>query len=52
VRLTVEQRQVIALRFLQDRSIADTAALLGKHEDAIKQLQVRALRNLRKALAA
>lgn len=50
--LTDEQRQVITLRFLYDRSIADTAHLMRKNEDAIKQLQVRALRNMRKALVA
>jgi len=50
--LTEDQRQVIVYRFLQDRSIADTARLMRKNEDAIKQLQVRALRNMRKVLAA
>jgi RNA polymerase sigma-70 factor (ECF subfamily) len=49
--LTLEQRQVIMLRFMEDRSIADTARLMAKNEDAIKQLQVRALRNMRRALA-
>lgn len=50
--LTEDQRQVIVYRFLQDRSIADTARLMAKNEDAIKQLQVRALRNMRKVLVA
>ena len=50
--LTEDQRQVIVYRFLQDRSIADTARLMEKNEDAVKQLQVRALRNMRKVLAA
>ena len=50
--LTGDQRQVIVYRFLQDRSIADTARLMEKNEDAVKQLQVRALRNMRKVLAA
>ena len=49
--LTLDQRRVIEYRFMQDRSIADTAGLMGKNEDAIKQLQVRALRNMRRALA-
>ena len=48
--LTPDQRRVIVLRFLQDRSVAYTARLLAKHEDAVKQLQVRALRALRRAL--
>jgi len=50
--LTDEQRQVIVYRFLQDRSIADTANLMHKNEDAVKQLQVRALRNMRRVLVA
>ena len=50
--LTGEQRQVITYRFIEDRSIADTARLMDKNEDAVKQLQVRALRNMRRALAA
>jgi RNA polymerase sigma-70 factor (ECF subfamily) len=50
--LTDEQRQVIVYRFLEDRSIADTARLMAKNEDAIKQLQVRALRNMRRTLSA
>ena len=50
--LTEDQRQVIVYRFLQDRSIADTARLMEKNEDAVKQLQVRALRNMRKVLVA
>lgn len=50
--LTDEQRQVIVYRFLQDRSIADTAQLMRKNEDAVKQLQVRALRNMRRVLVA
>jgi RNA polymerase sigma-70 factor, ECF subfamily len=50
--LTADQRRVIAYRFLQDRSIADTARLMAKNEDAIKQLQVRALRNMRRVLSA
>ena len=48
--LTDDQRQVIEYRFMQDRSIADTARLMAKNEDAIKQLQVRALRNMRRSL--
>jgi DNA-directed RNA polymerase specialized sigma24 family protein len=42
---------VIEHRFLRDHSIADTARLMAKNADAIKQLQLRALRNLRRALA-
>jgi RNA polymerase sigma-70 factor (ECF subfamily) len=50
--LTEEQRQVIVLRFMEDKSIADTARVMRKNEDAIKQLQVRALRNMRRTLVA
>jgi len=50
--LTEEQRQVILYRFMEDKSIADTARLMRKNEDAIKQLQVRALRNMRRSLVA
>jgi RNA polymerase sigma-70 factor (ECF subfamily) len=50
--LTAEQRTVIVHRFLRDRSLADTGRLMAKSEDAVKQLQVRALRSMRRALAA
>ena len=50
--LTDEQRTVIVHRFLRDRSLADTGRLMDKSEDAVKQLQVRALRSMRRALAA
>ncbi len=49
-RLTPDQQAVIRHRFLHDRSLADTARLLGKHDDAVKQLQVRALRSMRRTL--
>lgn len=45
-----DQAECIALRFLQGLSLADTAKVLGKSEGAIKQLQLRATRALRKAL--
>jgi RNA polymerase sigma-70 factor (ECF subfamily) len=50
--LTAEQRQVILYRFMEGRSIADTARRMGKQEDAVKQLQVRGIRSLRQSLAA
>ena len=50
--LGAEQRAVIVHRFLEDRSLANTGRVMAKSEDAVKQLQVRALRNLRAALAA
>ena len=38
------------MRFLQGLSIAETAAVLGRSEGAVKQLQLRAVRNLAKLL--
>lgn len=49
--LTFEQRQVILLRFVQDLSIADTARIMGKGEDAVKKLQSRALKSLKRILS-
>ena len=43
-----EQQECLVLRFLQSRSIAETAAALGRSEGAVKQLQLRAVRNLAK----
>jgi RNA polymerase sigma-70 factor (ECF subfamily) len=43
------QREVIVKRFAEERSIAETAKQMGKSEGAIKQLQLRALENLRAA---
>ena len=45
-----EQAECITLRFLQGLSLADTAKVLGRSEGAVKQLQLRATRALRKAL--
>ena len=49
-RLTDEQRQAVELRFLQGLSVAETAATMGRSEEAVKKLQARALANLRRAL--
>jgi RNA polymerase sigma-70 factor (ECF subfamily) len=38
------------MRFLQSLSIAETAEVLGRSEGAVKQLQLRAVRNLAKAM--
>jgi len=48
--LTDDQRNVIVCRFLQGLSIAETAALTSKSEDAVKKLQERGLRSLRHVL--
>jgi RNA polymerase sigma-70 factor (ECF subfamily) len=45
--LPADQRAVIVERFVEQRSIRDIAQRLRKTEGAIKQLQFRALQNLR-----
>jgi RNA polymerase sigma-70 factor (ECF subfamily) len=47
-RLPDLQRQVIELRFVEEKSIREIAAALNRSEGAVKQLQLRALENLRK----
>ena len=49
-RLPEAQRQVIQMRFVEDRSIREVAAALDRSEGAVKQLQLRAIDNLRKGL--
>jgi RNA polymerase sigma-70 factor (ECF subfamily) len=41
------QRRVICLRFAEEKSIREVARSLGKSEGAVKQLQLRALKNLK-----
>jgi RNA polymerase sigma-70 factor (ECF subfamily) len=50
-RLSPDHRAVIHLRFGEDRSIADAAAQLGRSAAAVKQLQRRAIAELRALLA-
>jgi len=49
--LSVEQRDVIVLRFIAGMPITEVADALHKSEDAVKGLQRRALANLRDVLA-
>jgi RNA polymerase sigma-70 factor (ECF subfamily) len=49
-RLPDDQRRVIELRFGEGRSLQEAAHALGRSEGAIKQLQRRALENLRRGL--
>jgi len=49
-RLTPEQRQVIVLRFLEGKSLAETAAIVQRNEDAVKKLQARGLASLRRGI--
>ena len=51
-RLPDVQRRVIELRYIEERSLVEVARDLGKTEGAIKQLQRRALENLRAELEA
>ena len=48
--LPEDQRRVIRMRFGQERSIREVAGELGRSEGAVKQLQFRALKNLRSRL--
>jgi RNA polymerase sigma-70 factor (ECF subfamily) len=48
--LPAEQRDCLVMRFLQGLSIAETAEVLGRSAGAVKQLQLRGVRNLAKVL--
>ena len=50
--LSDEQRDCLVMRFLQGLSIAENAAVLGRNEGAVKQLQLRGVRNLAKLVPA
>jgi RNA polymerase sigma-70 factor (ECF subfamily) len=45
--LPVEQRRVVVLRFVEEKSIKEVAREIRKTEGAVKQLQFRALSSLR-----
>jgi RNA polymerase sigma-70 factor (ECF subfamily) len=47
-----DQRECVVLRFLQGLSVAETAAIMGRNEGAIKALQHRAVRRLAQLLPA
>ena len=49
-RLPEEQQTCLVMRFLNESSIAETALALGRTEGAVKQLQLRAVRNLAKLM--
>lgn len=49
-RLTDDQRHVIILRFLEEFSLRETAAILGKRVEHIKVIQGRAIAALRRTL--
>jgi RNA polymerase sigma-70 factor (ECF subfamily) len=50
--LTEDQQTVLSLRFLLDRSVAETAEAMHRSEDAVKNLQRRALAAMHRALEA
>lgn len=45
-----DQQRVVAMRFAEEKSIREIASELNRSEGAVKQLQFRALENLRKRL--
>lgn len=49
--LSGDQRSVVVMRFAEEKSIREIADELGRSEGAVKQLQLRALENLRKQLS-
>jgi RNA polymerase sigma-70 factor (ECF subfamily) len=49
-KLTNEQQVVLVCRFLEGLTLAETAGVLGKKENAVKALEFRALRSVRKIL--
>lgn len=51
-RLTPDQRAVLLLRFVGDLTLDEIATVIGRPLGAVKQLQRRALRSLKKALVA
>ena len=50
LRLTEDQREVLALRFHAEMSVGEVAEILGKKPNAVKALQFRGLTALRRAL--
>jgi len=49
-KLTAEQREVLLLRFIEERSNAEIARLTGRSENAVKVMQHRALDTLARML--
>lgn len=49
--LAEDQRRVLVWRFAEEKSIREIALALGRSEGAVKQLQFRALENVRKKIS-
>lgn len=49
-RLPEDQRRVVVLRFVEEKSIREIAQELGRSEGAVKQLQFRAMEKLRSSV--
>ena len=49
-RLPEAQYRVIHMRFVEQKSLREIAAALGRSEGAVKQLQLRAIENLREQM--
>jgi RNA polymerase sigma-70 factor, ECF subfamily len=49
-KLTLEQQQVLVSRFVEGLSLSETAGLMGKSENAVKALEFRALKSVRRFL--
>lgn len=49
--LTEEQQQVLTLRLIEEKPVREAAAVMDKSEEAVRQLQVRALRALKEYFA-
>lgn len=48
--LTEDQRQVVVLRFFNNKSHEEIARIMGKREGAVRALLMRALRHMRKVM--
>jgi len=48
--LTEEQQEIIILKFIEDLSNKEISEILGKNEDAVRQIQSRALKSLKNIL--
>jgi RNA polymerase sigma-70 factor (ECF subfamily) len=48
--LTVEQREVVLLRFVEGLSAREVGDIMGKHEGAVRGMQFRAIEMLRRKL--